>query len=250
LRHRPFLSGFGALLIALAPVPAFAQTQNDQTVAQPDHAVSVRERPHPEYDPLGMRFGAFKLNASLDLDVASTDNLFAAPSGSAVDDIIYAEAPTLRLASDWSRNALVIDAGGRFTQHGDFSSEDANTGYLRGAGRLDIGASTSISASARIAHQVTPRTDPDNPSIGGPVEYDRTDGSIGIEQRFTRLRVQGDISGSKYSYDGAQTFRDNTQTAGHGRVTFDLSPRIGLLATTKTRRDCRLTAKSTWRASR
>src|SRR4029079_1522920 len=125
LRNHPLLSGLGALLIALAPFPAFAQTQNQnpQTVAQPDQPVAVRDRPHPEYDPLGLRFGAFKLNGSLDLDFASTDNLFAASSSAAVDDFIYAEAPTLRLSSDWSRNALVIDAGGRFTQHRDFTSE-------------------------------------------------------------------------------------------------------------------------------
>src|SRR5690349_23621887 len=94
LRNRPLLSGFGALLIALAPVPAFAQTQNQnpQTIAQPDQAVAVRDRPHPEYDPLGLRFGSFKLDASLDLAVASTDNLFAATSSAAVDDIIYSEA--------------------------------------------------------------------------------------------------------------------------------------------------------------
>ncbi|MBI3438145.1 MAG: outer membrane beta-barrel protein [Proteobacteria bacterium] len=156
MRNRSLLSGFGALLMALSPVPAFAQSA--QTAARPDRPVSVRERAHPEYDPLGMRLGTFRLDASLDLDVASTDNLFAASSSAAVDDFVYGEAPTLRLASDWSRNALVIDAGGRFTQHRDFSSEDANTGYLRGAGRLDVGTSTSISASARIAHQVTPRT--------------------------------------------------------------------------------------------
>src|SRR5262245_46800708 len=76
LRNRPLLSGFGALLIALAPCPAFAQaqsqaqSQNPQTVTQPDQPVAVRDRPHPEYDPLGLRFGAFKLNGSLDLDVA------------------------------------------------------------------------------------------------------------------------------------------------------------------------------------
>jgi hypothetical protein len=229
LRNHPFLSGLGALLIALAPVPAFAQTQNQQTAAQPDQPVAVRDRPHPEYDPLGMRFGAFKLNGSLDLAVASTDNLFAASSSAAVDDFIYAEAPTLRLASDWSRNALVIDAGGRFTQHRDFSSEDANTGYLRGAGRLDIGTSTTINASARLAHQVTPRTDPDDPNVGRPVAFDRRDGSIGVEQRFARFTVTGDVSASDYSYESAQSVRDNTQTAAHGRVTFDLSPRIGLL---------------------
>jgi len=228
LRNRPFLSGFGALLIALAPIPAFAQTQNQQTAARPDQPVAVGDRAHPEYDPLGMRFGAFTLNGSLDLDAASTDNLFAASSSMAEDDFISAEAPTLRLASDWSRHALVIDAGGRFTQHRDHSSEDANTGYVRGAGRLDIGTSTTVNASARIAHQVTPRTDPDDPNAGAPVEYNRTDGSIGVEQRFVRFRVEGDLSASDYSYDTVSA-RDNTQTAAHGRVTFDLSPRIGLL---------------------
>ncbi len=229
LRNRPLLSGFGALLIALAPTTAFAQTPTQQTATQPDQPIAVRDRSHPEYDPLGMRFGAFKLNGSLDLEAAGTDNVFAASSSTAQDDFIYAAAPTLRLSSDWSRNALVIDAGGRFTRYRDHSTEDADTGYIRGAGRLDVGTSTSISASARFAHQVTPRTDPDNPLIGGPVEYDRTDGSIGIQQRFVRFTVTGDLSASDYSYDTLSA-RDNTQTVAHGRVTFDLSPRIGLLA--------------------
>jgi hypothetical protein len=230
LRNRPFLSGFGAMLFALLPFQAFAQTSNPQTVAQPDQPMAVRDRPHPEYDPLGMRLGSFKLNATLGLDVSSTDNLFAAPSGEAVDDLVFGEEPYVRLASDWSRNALELDAGGRFTQHRDFSGQDSTTGFIHGAGRFDIGTSTSINASAGTAHLVSPRTDPDDPHTGAPVEYDTSNALLGIEQRFVNFRLNADVSGVDYSYDGDQNFRDNKRTAAHGRVTYDLSPRIGLFA--------------------
>ena len=67
LRSHPLLSSFGALLVAIAPFPAFAQTA---THAE-SHAVSVRDRPHPDYDPLGLRFGGFTVNGTLDLAVTN-----------------------------------------------------------------------------------------------------------------------------------------------------------------------------------
>ena len=63
LRNRPLLSGFGALLIALAPFPGFRpnhETKTRKPSPSPIEPVAVRDRPHPEYDPLGLRFGAFR----------------------------------------------------------------------------------------------------------------------------------------------------------------------------------------------
>lgn len=196
--HRAF-SLFAASLIALAPVNALAQTE-PQTQAQTttttttpppevvrEEPVSVRNRPRPEYDAPGRRLGAFNLSASLDFDVTSTDNLFAAPDGSEVDDIIYAVTPTARLESDWSRHMIAVEGSYTSKTHQDFGNEDAETYYLRGVGRLDIGRSSTINAAARAAHQVSPRTDPDSPLVGNPVEYDRLDSSIGVQHRFARL---------------------------------------------------------------
>jgi hypothetical protein len=230
LRINPFVSLFAASLIALLPAHALAQTQQTNEVAN-TAPVSVRDRDRPEYDAPGRRLGTFNLNASLDLAIASTDNLFAAPDGSPseVDDIIYTVAPTARLESDWSRHMVAVEGGATFRMHDDFSSEDTDEHYIRGQGRLDIGDSTALRASARAAHQVTPRTDPDSPFVGAPVEYDRFDSGIGISHRFARFTVTGDAVRSEFDYDGAQNFRDNEETALRGRLDADIGPRIGLM---------------------
>jgi hypothetical protein len=230
LRINPFASLFAASLIILAPVHAAAQTQQTGSTTRQE-AVSVRDRNRPEYDAPGRRLGTFNLNAALALAVTSTDNLFAAPDGSPsdVDDIIYRVAPMAALSSDWSRHAFSVEAGATFRSHEDFSNEDADDHYVRAAGRFDIGENTELRGSARGAHQVTPRTDPDSPFIGDPVEYDRVDTNVGISHRFARFRVSADASRSRYDYDGAQSFRDNEETSLRGRVDADISPRLGVM---------------------
>jgi hypothetical protein len=229
LRINPFASLFAASLIILAPVHAAAQTQSGTTSRQ--ESVSVRDRDRPEYDAHGRRLGAFNLNASLDLAITSTDNLFAAPDGapSDVDDIIYGVAPNVALYSDWSRHALALDAGAVFRSHEDFSSEDADDHFVRATGRFDIGQNTALRGSVRSSHQVSPRTDPDSPFVGSPVEYDRMDSGVGITHRFARFTASLDASSSEYEYDGVQAFRDNEESALRGRIEAELSPRIGLL---------------------
>lgn len=267
LRINPFVSLFAASLIALLPTHALAQTSPSQTnptqsspgaPGQPVEPtpsqqvddqvrrtpVGVREREHPGFENEGRRLGAFVLNASVELAVTSTDNLFAAesfedcdppPPGETcpgeVDDIIYSVNPMARLESDWSRHMLAFEAGAGLRMHDETSNEDAETYYVRSNGRFDIGTSTALRGSARAAHQVTPRTDPDVPTEGEPVEYDRVDTSIGIEHRFARLTVSADATRSRYDYEGNQSDRDNEQTGLRGRAVFEVSPRLGLLLT-------------------
>jgi hypothetical protein len=235
LRINPFVSLFAASLIVLLPAHAFAQTAQTES-ASSERAVSVRDRDRPEYDAPGRRLGTFNLNASLDLAVTSTDNLFAAPDGSPsdVDDIIYTVAPTARLESDWSRHMVAIEGGATFRSHADFSNEDADEHYVRGQGRLDIGEATELRGSVRAGHYVSPRTDPDSPFVGDPVEYDRVDTGVGISHQFARFRVSADATRNEFDYDGAQNFRDNEETALRGRVDAEISPRLGLMLSAST----------------
>lgn len=221
LRFHRVLSVFAASLMAFAPLQVSAQ--------EVENNVSVRERPRPEYDPLGMRLGGFNLNAELNLGVASTDNLFAESSGAEDDDMIYSVRPWARLESGWSRHALSVEGGASFKSHQDFSSEDADTHFLRGVGRLDVGGSTSVTGVLGIAHEVEPRTDPDSPLTPDPVEYDRTDMSVAIAHTFNRFRISAEAAQSEYDFDGGQAFRNNDETVLRGRLEAEVTPRVGLV---------------------
>lgn len=221
LRAHPFASLFAASLILLAPVHAVAQ--------EPDDSVSVRERARPDYDPLGLRFGGFDLNASLDFGVASTDNLFAAETGEQ-DDMIYRVSPSARLSSHWSRHAISVEGGATFKSHEDFSSEDADTAYVAAAGRLDIGSNTNVFGRASLAEDVESRADPDALTFNEPVEFSRDEVAIGVQHTFNRWRLRGTYAQVQYDYDDAggfdQDFRDSEETSFTGRVEAELTPRL------------------------
>jgi hypothetical protein len=222
LRANKTLSLLAAWLIAFAPVHALAQDQANDSV-------SVRDRARPDYDPMGMRFGGFNLHGRLDLGVASSDNIFAEETGED-DDTAFSAGLHGRLESGWSRHALALEAGAVTTSYQDFSSEDADTQYAGIRGRFDVGARTSISGRARIAHEVEPRNDPDAPLQGIPlVEYDRTELSASVQHTFNRLRLTGTVAQEQNEYDGAQAFRDFDQTTFTGRAEVEISPRLGLL---------------------
>lgn len=234
VRFSRFVSLCAASLIALVPTHVLAQQLPSETDQQA--SVSVRDRDREEYRPLGVHLGGFDLNGAIDFGIASTDNLFAAEAGTPaeVDDIIYTVAPNARLTSNWSRHMAQIDAGAEWRMHDEFSNEDSDDWYLRAAGRVDVGDSTAINGSARASHETTPRTDPDSPLVGAPVEYDRNTMSVGVTHRFARMRVSLDAVQDEYDYDNTQNFRDNDETGIRGRLEAELTPRLGLLLRAQT----------------
>lgn len=229
VRKNPFISLFAASLIAFLPTSAaFAQT-NEQ--AAREEAVSVRDRPRPEYDPQGARAGSFVLDAGVDFWVTSTDNLFLSRPELAVDQIYYEVAPRASLTSDWSRHSLVIDASLNARRHDDRAREDYDAHSLRANGRFDISSNTALHGSVRTAHQVTPRSDPDiSDTTSVPVEFDRLDANIGLSHRFARFNIRLDAGKNEFEYDGSQNFRDNEETIFRGRLEAIVSPRISLIA--------------------
>ncbi len=221
VRLKTVIRLFAASLIACLPMQAAAQDQDGESVA-------VRDRPRPEYDPLGMRLGGFDLAASLTLSATSTDNLYFEETGGE-DDIIFRISPYARLASHWSRHALAFEGGYTNSSHQDFSTEDADTYFLRTNGRLDIGRSSSLAAGAGFAQLVESRADPDSALTPGPVEYERTDAYVTATHRFNRFRVSGTARRDEYDFEGSQNFRDNESDALIGRVDAELTPRLGAL---------------------
>jgi hypothetical protein len=221
---------FGALslfAVSMAFLVPTAAAQTPDSEARGD--ASVRERQRSDYDPLGMRLGGFMLHATLDLAVATTDNVFA-EEVTPESDTFFIIAPSATLTSTWSRHALAFAAGLQNASYQEFSNEDANTGYASVSGRLDIGSRSSVRGSAGIVNAVASRNDPDAQTFGDPVDVDSVLLSLGAEHRFTRFRVSGDVTHSETDYSGglvSQDFRDNEEIAFTGRVRFDFTPRLG-----------------------
>lgn len=221
MRLHSSISWFAASLIAFAPLQA--------AYAQGMESYSVRQRERPEYDAVGRDVGAFHLDASVGLDAGTTDNVFASETN-AQSDTILAASPELRLESNWSRHQLVAELGGRLESHSDFSNEDVNTSHGRLAGRVDIGSRSNVTAAAGFAHEKEPRNDPDSPVGGDPVEYDFSTFELGASHTFNRIRLSARAAQETYEYDGLQNFRDLDETSLTGRVDYEISDRLGLLA--------------------
>jgi hypothetical protein len=228
---KPSLTVLAAMLLAMTPFHAMAQDS--------DRNVGVQDRPRPEFDPLGLRFGGFDLNASLELGAESTDNLFATETGEQ-DELIYSVAPNATLASHWSRHALVVSGGADLRGHQDFENEDTESGYVSAYGRLDVATQTQLSGTVRAAHEVEPRTGPDAlVDATGPVEFDRTEATVSAQHTINRFRVIGTASTVDYDFDDAvdavtsvvidQDRRDRTETALTGRVEVAISPRVAIV---------------------
>lgn len=223
VRLRSILAAFAASLIAALPAHAFAQEVND--------SVSVRDRPRDEYDPLGVRFGGFTLNASVGLNATHNSNVYAAETNEQ-DDLIFTVTPRARLQSNWSRHALTLEAGAAFDRYNDLDDENAETYFAGAVGRVDIGSNTSVSGIARYAREVEPRTNPDALTAGEPIEYDRSELAVSAQHTFNRVRVRGTLTHVEYDYHNAtgaplQDFRDMEEDRLTGRAEVELTPRIG-----------------------
>lgn len=236
VRNNRVLTFLAALLMALAPHQiAVAQEE----AAEDARNVGVTDRRQPEYDPLGLRFGAFHLNASVELGAEHSNNLFAEESGDEDEDTYFNVRPYVSLASTWSRHSLYVTAGGSFSQYQDFSSENAESANIAAGGRLDIGRSTAVGGDLRVAREIESRTDPDSVLTVEPVEYDVNAVSGYVTHAFNRVRVRLSASETQYDYQDAgapgsigfeQDYRDRTDSNLTARVEYAFTPRLSVLA--------------------
>lgn len=222
LRARSVFAFVAASLIAALPAHAFAQEVND--------SVSVQNRARSDYDPLGMRFGGFTLNASVGVNAIYNSNIYA-EEVTERDDVILRITPRASLQSNWSRHGLGFEAGAGIDRYNDYNSEDAETYYVGAQGRLDIGSNTQLSGFARYAREVEPRTNPDALTFGEPVEYDRSEVGVILQHTFNRLRLRGTYVHNDYDYRDItgfpQSFRDSEEDRFTARADIELTPRIG-----------------------
>jgi hypothetical protein len=219
-------------LLPLSPVPSGPQAPSPPGL--PTYpSETVAQRPRPELDPLGLRFGDFFWFPRGELDEGYNSNIFATPSPT-TPDFITAVQPSFDLLSSFPRNALNLHGGATtqfYARHPDQNTQD---GFVSTDGSLDINAGSSFYGSIEAAHLHIPRTSTNSPgNAAQPVTYWNYTANAGYRQTGLRLGYQADIAIQNTQYNAVpavgggilpQRASDTTISQAALRGTYEIIP--------------------------
>lgn len=224
--------------------PSTAWAQNESILIQPDipmdygrgRNVSVRERPRPDYDPLGIRAGGFIVLPSVQAGAGYSDNA-SQSSGGDGDGFAYV-SPQVKVNSDWSRHRLMVTANTRILRYFDQSQLNQAAYDLGSSGRLDLGSDFALSGEARIGKLYESPTDGEiNSDVAVLSHYRRINGGVRAELSTGRFRYIANVDYNAFEFSDIdlpgggvrrQFDRDRDVVRLNGRVEYALSPSFSL----------------------
>lgn len=175
--------------LGVMAIPALAEAQAIPR-GEAGRGQTVADRPRADFDPLGVRLGAFRANAAAELGLGYDDNLFGTRRNTVADG--YASlGGEAGIASDWSRHGVGV--AGRIEQRSYFQESDQDwTDYAVGAfGRYDIDAVSSVELRLNRVqeHLETSSVDVQEAGLTRPVPYAYNEAQLSGQTRFNRLGV-------------------------------------------------------------
>ncbi len=231
-------------LVSAAVAAAFCVSMPQTAAAQDlgsnfkrDRNVSVRERPRPDYEAVGIKTGGFTLYPRLTVGVEHDDNIYAT-NVLKQDDNIWQVKPEVALRSNWSRHALGAFASATINRYSDFDTEDTEEYTVAVNGRVDIVRGANVSGSLQYQALTEPRTSPTAPQAArSPVEYSLVTAKLVGVKEFNRLRLTGRLNNKTYDFDDAtnllggvleQDTRDRDEFVFGGKAEYAVSPDTAL----------------------
>ena len=208
-----------------APV-ALAQ----QPAPEPERNVTVEERRRPQFDPLGIRAGAFLIFPSLQVSGEYDSNVFATEK-KAEDDFGLLLRPRINVFSQWSRHALNATLFGDFGIYEEFDENDYQDfgGSLNG--RLDITRNDVLFGELSLARRHEGRESPEAVGSRDLVTYFDGLARLGYRRDFNLLYFVVGGSANRLDYreeDLDEDRRDLIDLTGDLRIGYKVSPRFNL----------------------
>lgn len=159
-----------------------------QTPQEVQRGVTVETRQRPDFDPLGVRLGGFRLDGFFEAGAGYDSNVFGRENN-VVGDGYATETGSVVLGSDWTRHAVGASANvdaRQFFKESDLDWTDWNIG---GFGRYDIDQRTSVQAQYRHyrEHLDVYNFDVQQAGIFRPVPYDSDEFQVSGSTTLNRL---------------------------------------------------------------
>jgi hypothetical protein len=235
----------GLALGTLSAAPAArAQQLQSQLLNQdipPDYSqgrnISVLERPHPEYDALGVPEGGFTVYPSISTGFGYSDNIFGTRDNK-VGDEYFAVAPQVSVNSNWSRNAVSATVGADLREFVSHSSENEQGWHVALNGKYEIDNTDYLEAGF-TSHKLYEEQDSGYYPTGAaaPLGYVDTGAFLRANHQTGRIHLilAGDYH--TYNYDSvlavgggqlAQNFNNHDTWRVTGRGEYNLTPDTAL----------------------
>lgn len=219
----------GTLLPIVSVGPAYAQDASGSGTINAESgnaAVSVADRPRPDYSPIGGRVGSFFVYPRIDATASYNSNLRATTSNE-LSDFVFEVRPSVQIQSNWSRNLLDAQLYYQRDFHAKYGSEDYSQYGAVVDGRVDLDSTTAITLTGNVGKLTEPRTDINSPNGNGinsttttrsPVSFGNYGLSAVVRHDFVHSSVIASADVNKQSFDDAvlldgtpfsQSYRDN-----------------------------------------
>jgi hypothetical protein len=211
--------------------------------------VTVANRPRPEYDPQGMRYGPLIVRPLLNIDTVYDTNILASGTNPLSDTILLTNA-AIDATTNWSTHELKVVGAVDNRSYAEYTTQNTTAWRVAGSGRYDISRFQSVDARVGAARIYIPRDDTENFASAKPVGVDEQLATIGYNVRENRLglRLQGlyqtlrflpteIITPTGLEVPFNQAFRNRDNYLGSAGLFYEISPlRSAVLITRVNRR--------------
>ena len=197
---------YAVLVGAATALPVIAHAQTGDSYFLRNNNVSVLDRQQPGYEAIPHLIGSFDVLPSVTVAPTYSDNILAS-SANKQSDLIVGLVGNVQAQSNWSRNALALNAQVASQVYTDHSSENTTDFNLNGVGRLDILSQSNITATAGYSKSTYSRTSFNTfGNSSSPIQYDAFDAGLSSTQVLNRLKFQEGVSFVSTSYDNTTDF--------------------------------------------
>jgi len=213
----------------LALAAALAAVTGAATAQEPERGQTIFERPRPDYDPRGIPLDGFLFLPRLTVTEEYDDNVFATDENEE-SDFVTVFRPEFIARSRWSRHSLSFNGFFQGERYIEFEDENANDYGIAADGRLDITRRDTVGLGASYARRTEGRTDPDQDD-GDRNQVDEYVFDAAYAHEFNRITVALDSQVAFLNFLGEDNAdRDRTEYRFTPRVTYTVSPRLGVFA--------------------
>ncbi|MEQ8968457.1 MAG: outer membrane beta-barrel protein [Azospirillaceae bacterium] len=216
-------------LAAAVAAPIGFTAIGSATAQEPERGQTIFERPRPDYDPRGIPLDGFLFLPRMTITEEYDTNVFAT-NDDEDSDFVTVFRPEITARSRWSRHSLSFNAYFQGERYLDFDDENANDYGFSTDGRLDVTRRDTIGLGAAYIRRTEGRTDPDQGG-GDRNQVDEYVFDASYRHEFNRIAVDLDSEVAFLNFIGDDLAdRDRTEYRFTPRVTYTVSPRLGVFA--------------------